>query len=296
MSNKICRKNILLRTFGIMVLAVLILAGAACAAPFAYVASLGVDTGTVFVIDTATDNLTAVMPVGGWPEGVAVNSAGTKVYVATGFDPTISVIDTATNSVVATINIGVSTVNAAVTPDGKKIYATNSRNNTTSVIDAATNKITATVPVGDHPTDVAVSPDGNKVYVTNTGSSDVSVIDIEKNTVTATVNSGKYTINYPTGVAIGPLTDYDVTDQSTGVTSNATEDIGIEETNFSSSDEKKLLNSIIQRIILNLIMIVAQVEMSRAKITLLQASDYWAAWPAFLEDGSSGKSKCQNGF
>ncbi len=84
MSNKICRKNILLRTFGIMVLAVLILAGAACAAPFAYVASLGVDTGTVFVIDTATDNLTAVMPVGGWPEGVAVNSAGTKVYVATG--------------------------------------------------------------------------------------------------------------------------------------------------------------------------------------------------------------------
>lgn len=104
--NKAHRGDIFIRALGIMVLAVLILAGAACAAPFAYITSLGVDTGTVFVIDTATDNVTAVVPVGGWPAGVAVNSAGTKVYVATGFDPTVSIIDTATNTVSTTVNTG----------------------------------------------------------------------------------------------------------------------------------------------------------------------------------------------
>ena len=68
MSNKARREDTLIRAFGITALAILILVGVAGAAPFAYVTSLGVDTGTVFVIDTATNNVTAVVPVGGWPE------------------------------------------------------------------------------------------------------------------------------------------------------------------------------------------------------------------------------------
>jgi DNA-binding beta-propeller fold protein YncE len=51
------------------------------------------------------------------------------------------------------------------------------------------------------------------------------------------VNAGKHTINYPTKVAIGPLKDSNMTAQSTGTNSNATEDIGVEETNLSSSEE-----------------------------------------------------------
>jgi YVTN family beta-propeller protein len=71
------------------------------------VTSLGVDTGTVFVIDTATNNVTAVVPVGGWPAGAAVNPAGTKVYVATpGFNTTVSIIDTATNTVDTAVDVG----------------------------------------------------------------------------------------------------------------------------------------------------------------------------------------------
>ena len=42
--------------------------------------------------------------------------------------------------------------------------------------------------------------------------------------------------------------------------------------------EKNAVDSIIQTtIILNLIMLVTQVKMNRAKVTLLQASDYWGA-------------------
>ncbi len=392
-SNKARRGDALTKTLGITALAILILIGVAGAAPFAYVTSIGIDTGTVFVIDTATNNLTAVVPIEGWAGEAAINPAGTKVYVtdSSGFSTTVSVIDTktntvetvvdvggyplgvavnpkgsrvyvtvrdsivdnkssnisvintvigtSTNTVMDPVNVGLSTYHVAFTPDGEKIYATNSRNNTTSVIDAATKKVTATVPVGNYPTDIAVSPDGNKVYVINSGSNNVSVIDTATNnvigsvpvgdgpsdiavspdgkkayvtnwqsnnvsiintatntvtatvpvgltpfgvavtpdgkkvyvansavysgnyeanvsvidtatdTVTATVNTGKYAMNCPTGVVIGPFrgsntngkntkTTSDGSDQSTMETLNATEDIGFEETNISSSEEK----------------------------------------------------------
>ena len=125
----------------------------------------------------------------------------------------------------------------------EKAYVTksgsyNDPGNTVSVIDTVNNTVTAIVPVGIAPLGVAVTPDGKKVYVTNPKSDNVSVIDTATNKVTATVNSG-YTISYPTKVAIGPLTDSDLTDQSTSATSNATEDIGVEEANLSSSEEKK---------------------------------------------------------
>ena len=86
------------------------------------------------------------------------------------------------------------------------------------------------------PIGIAVTPDGTKVYVANYAESDtVSVIDTATNTVTATVNVGKY----PVGVAIVPFTNSNMTNQSTKAISNATEDIGVEETNLSSSEEKK---------------------------------------------------------
>ncbi|MDY9927977.1 YncE family protein [Methanosarcina sp.] len=391
MSNKARREYILMRVFGITVFAILILVSVTGAAPFAYVTSIGVDTGTVFVIDTATDNLTAVVPVEGWAGGAAVNPFGTKVYIAdsSGFSTNVFVIDTATNTVDAVVdvggyprrvsvnpkgsrvyvtnrysrvddnsnnvsvintvigtstntvmdpvNMGLSTYDVAFSPDGEKIYATNSRNNTTSVIDATTNKVTVIVPVGDYPTDVAVSSDGDKVYVINSGSNtvsvidtatnnvtatvpvgdgpgdiaispdgkkayvansgsydnpgntvsvintatnkvistvpvgttplevaitpdgtkvyvanaesdNVSVIDTATNKVTATVSTGKYYMNYPTGVVIGPFrgsktTDqskmetFNETDQDTAANLNATEDTGVEETNLSSEEK-----------------------------------------------------------
>ena len=52
------------------------------------------------------------------------------------------------------------------------------------------------------------------------------------------VNTGKYYMNYPIGVVIVPFMDSNMTDQSIGATSYATEDIGVEETNLSSSEEK----------------------------------------------------------
>ena len=95
------------------------------------------------------------------------------------------------------------------------------------------------VPLGDGLGDIAVTSDGTKLYVANWQGNNVSIIDTAINNVTSTVTAGKYTINYPTGVAIGPFTDSNVTDQSTRAISDATEGAGVEETNLSLAEGKK---------------------------------------------------------
>ena len=62
---------------------------------------------TVSVIDTAMNTVSATIPVGITPLGVAVSPDGSKVYVTNAFSNTVSVIDTATNTVIATIPVGI---------------------------------------------------------------------------------------------------------------------------------------------------------------------------------------------
>src|SRR5262249_2846728 len=80
-------------------------AGAQALAQNAYITNSG--DNTVSVIDTASNMVTAVIPVGNTPGGVAVTSDGSTVYVANFSDNTVSVIDTASNMVTAVIPVGV---------------------------------------------------------------------------------------------------------------------------------------------------------------------------------------------
>ncbi|MDW5549944.1 PKD domain-containing protein [Methanosarcina sp.] len=162
---------------------------------YAYITNF--DDDTISVIDTATNKVTATVPVWGseaW--GVAVSPDGKKVYV-TCFSDVYS-IDTATNTATHMVSLGSTLRGVAVSPDGKKVYVTNINDGTVSVIDTATNKVTATVNVGSTLRGVAVTPDGSKVYVANSGDNNISVIDTATNKVTATVNVG----SWPYGVAI----------------------------------------------------------------------------------------------
>jgi YVTN family beta-propeller protein len=170
------------------------------AAPFAYVANDG--SGTVSVIDTATNTVVATVPVRNNPTGVAVTPDGAHAYVANLLSNNVSVIATATNKVVGTpIPVGTQPIAVAVTPDGTHAYVANAVSNTVSVIATATNMVVATVAVGANPTGVAIIPDGTHVYVANDGSNTVSVIDTATNMVVATVAAGT---GGPTGVAITP--------------------------------------------------------------------------------------------
>gem|GEM_PF-821369 len=167
-------------------------------AVFAYVPDA---FGVVAVINTCSNQVIAQVPVPGSGEGVAVNPAGTRVYV-TGYEH-LSVIDTSTNSVVAIVPWPSQSdpQGVAISPDGTRAYVVNQYGRTVSVIDTSTNTIVATTPqVGLEPYGVAVSPDGTRIYVTNSGFTTVSVIDTSTNNVVATVSvqSG------PHGITVNP--------------------------------------------------------------------------------------------
>ncbi|WP_292387532.1 PGF-pre-PGF domain-containing protein [Methanosarcina sp. UBA5] len=171
--------------------------------PYAYITNSG--DNNVSVIDTATNKVTAMIPVGNYPMGVAVTPDGKNVYVTNFFGHTISVIDATKNKVTATIPVENAPRGVAVSPDGKRVYVPhpdlgNPSNNTILIIDTATNEVEATVLVGKIPFGVAVALDGKKVYVTNLDDKTVSVIDTAANTVIATIPVG----NNPRGVAISP--------------------------------------------------------------------------------------------
>jgi YVTN family beta-propeller protein len=122
-----------------------VLGSAQSLAQNAYITNFG---GTsVSVIDTATNAVTATIPVGNGPFAVAVSPDGSKVYVTNTGSNNVSVIDTATNTVIATIPVEAS-FGVAVSPDGSRVYATTAGTASVSVINAATNAVTATIPVG----------------------------------------------------------------------------------------------------------------------------------------------------
>ena len=181
--------------WGALTLAVALLLSPAANAQNAYITNSG--DGTVSVIDTATNKVTATIPVGTSPYGVAVTPDGTKVYVANGSDSTVSVIATASNTVIATIPGVFFPSGLAITADGTKAYV--ATNSTVSVIDTAINKVVGTpIPVGASSNGVAVTPDGTKVYLSHSAVDTVSVIATASNTVVATIPVGMI----PQGVAV----------------------------------------------------------------------------------------------
>jgi YVTN family beta-propeller protein len=164
--------------------------------------------------------VTATIPVGSGPNGVAMDPAAGTVYVANATSGTVSVIDGATDAVTATIPVGSGPSGVAVDPAAGTVYVANSGSGTVSVIDAATNGVTATIEVGSYPNGVAVDLAAGTVYVANTGGATVSVIDVATNAVTATITirpSSPDVLADPYAVAVDPAagTVY-VTDENPG--------------------------------------------------------------------------------
>ncbi|MGV8076726.1 MAG: PKD domain-containing protein [Methanosarcina sp.] len=160
------------------------------------------ESGTVSVIDTARNEVTATVDMGYKysPSGVAVTPDGKKLFVANRDINGVSIIDTAANVVTASVPAGINPLGVAVTPDGKKVYVANRYSNNISVIDTGTNTVTATVKVGLGPCGVTLNQAGTNLYVTNCESNAISIIDTSANTVTSTVPVGKW----PMGVTVSP--------------------------------------------------------------------------------------------
>ena len=169
------------------------------AQPYAYVSNS--DANTVSVIDTATNNVIATVPVGPDPRGIAITPDATRAYVANRDGTTLSVIDTLTNMVVQTITVGATPFSIAITPDSSTAYVTSLDNGNVVVVDLATTLIDTTVTVGAFPSVIDITPDGTRTYNANFNGSTVNVI----NTATNMLIGGAIAIgDDPLGVTVSP--------------------------------------------------------------------------------------------
>ena len=167
----------------------LVWAAEASAAPFAYITN---NSGnTVSIIDTASNTVTATIPVGLSPNGVGVHPTGTRVYVANELSDTVSVINAVTNAVVATIAVGSFPFGVAVDPAGTFVYVSNRDGNSVSVIDTVSNSVASTIGVPSPPAHVAINPAGTRLYVVSEPVNVLFVIDTVANTVLASVPVGR---------------------------------------------------------------------------------------------------------
>ena len=122
---------------------------------------------TVSVIDTSTNTVSAVIPLGSSPGGLALTPDGTTLYVSAGTPSggTVLVIDTSTNAITTTVKVGDAPQQLAASPDGKAIYVPCSSD--IEIISTASNQVTATVraPGQAEPTQVLFDRDGTDAYV-----------------------------------------------------------------------------------------------------------------------------------
>lgn len=146
------------------------------------------NSNSVSVIDTASNIVTATIPVGPFPVGIVFSPDGERAYVTNGVsNATISVINTATSSITATITLPcVAPDNPAITPDGNTLYVPCSFPNSVQVVSTSTNTVTDMIPIGHlFVASVAITPDGKRAYVQSFNT--VSVIDAATNTVVAEI-------------------------------------------------------------------------------------------------------------
>jgi YVTN family beta-propeller protein len=185
----------------------LVLAGLGLAAPASAATSGGVNAfvtdsrqNVVYVIDTAANAITATVPVGVNPHGLAVLPDGSRAYVADHGSAQVSVIDSASATVTATIPVAGAPNFVTSAPDGRHVYVSNDGANSLDVIDTATNTVTATIQVGSVASGVAVTtPDGQSVFVASTNAGAVYKIDTATNAVSSTIPTP-----HPSALAVSP--------------------------------------------------------------------------------------------
>jgi len=183
--------------------ALLFAAGVAGAAPFAYVPNQ--KSGSISVIDTASDTVVRTLTAGGAlgdrVQAIDADARGTTVYVVDAGHEQLVALDPANDRVRGKVAIGPDAEGVRLSPDGKTLAVCAEGQHQVLLVDAATLAIGARIKVrGRNPEHCEFSPDGKFVVTSNEGSNDLDVIDLAARASTGTIA----TAGHPRGAAFLP--------------------------------------------------------------------------------------------
>ena len=155
-------------------------AGTALAQTKAYVSNA--NDSFISVIDTSTQTVVSNIPVGGFPDGLAVTPNGQFIYVKNRSNGTVQVISTATEQIVASVPVGGSQGPIEISPNGA-LACYGDISGTVSVINTATNTLAAAIPTAAFSiTSMAFTSNSASVYVGSLAG-DLIIIDTATNQV-----------------------------------------------------------------------------------------------------------------
>src|SRR6266850_3732564 len=180
--------------------------------------------GDVSVIDGATREVVATIPVGKRPRGIRVSPDGKTLFVAVSGTPIsappqldakgnpifkkgkdddddddkkadksadgIAVVDVAQRKFLRKIQVGSDPEQLALSADGTRLYVSNEDVGTASVLNIDSGKVEHIIPVSREPEGVGTMPDGKAFYVTCETEGEIYAIDTEKYKVINHFNVG----------------------------------------------------------------------------------------------------------
>jgi YVTN family beta-propeller protein len=144
----------------------------------------------LWVFSTATDHVTAVIRGLGDPHGIAVSPDGSTVYVTNTAQGAVEVISSATDRVTGTIGVGQMPWQLVVSPKGDTVYVADADSDAVSVISTSSGKVTSTIPLAGDPDTLALTPDGSQLWVGGLTSAIVTVLGTATGNVVGTINLG----------------------------------------------------------------------------------------------------------
>ena len=155
-------------------------------------------SGSISVINGATDDVIDNITVGSDPVAVAFDSSNGFIYVTNSNSNTVSVINGATNAVIDTIAVGLYPIGVAFDSSNGYVYVADTASNNVSVINGATNAVIDTIQVGSDPHGISFDSSSGYVYVANYCSNNVSVINGATNAVIDTIADrwGPYEVSF----------------------------------------------------------------------------------------------------
>src|ERR1700733_13180953 len=152
-------------------------------------------SGDMTVIDSATYNVIATVPLGKRPRGIHASPDRKTIYVALSGSPIagpgvdestlpppdksadgIGVFDVAQKKVVRVIKGGSDPENFDISKDGTQLYISNEDDAAVSVVDIASGTVVKSAKVGEQPEGVKATPDGKLVYITSEETGTISVL------------------------------------------------------------------------------------------------------------------------
>jgi YVTN family beta-propeller protein len=148
-----------------------------------------VDTGSVSVIDVATQALVQVIEVAGVINRISITPDGSTLFCADQDQSRLAVIDVAT-AAVSWIELPSRGFGTAVTPDGLSLVIALRGASQLGVIDLAERTLVAQIDVPPHPQAIVVHPDGTHAYSACDSAEEVVEVDLTSYEVSRTFATG----------------------------------------------------------------------------------------------------------